>query len=115
MTNAEIIMRQSLDLMQDGVLQPTGRTITAVVINAEGEEEEREFQEPEEIHTYAGWKDRGYQVQKGEHAIAQFTIWKHVTKKSKEDAEQEERKMFMKKASWFKASQVAPIQEEVSK
>ena len=111
MTNADIIFTQSQELMKEGILEPTGRTFKAVIINADGEEEEVIMEEAEPIHTYAGWKERGYQVQKGEKAIAQFTIWKHVTKKAEVEGEQDEQKMFMKKASWFKFSQVAPIEQ----
>lgn len=111
MTNADIIFTQSQELMKQGILAPTGRTFTATIINGEGEEEEVTVEEAEPIHTYNGWKERGYQVQKGEKAIAQFTIWKHVTKKAEIEDEKDEQKMFMKKASWFKASQVAPIEQ----
>lgn len=97
--------------MKAGIIGKTGRTFNAKVINADGEEEEVVVEEAEPIHTYAGWKERGYQVQKGEKAIAQFTIWKHVTKKAKKEGEEDEQKMFMKKASWFKFSQVAPIEQ----
>ena len=111
MTNADIIFTESQKLMEQGILEPTGRKFKAIIVNADGEEEEKEFDEPEPIHTYNGWKERGYQVQKGEHAVAQFVIWKHVTKRAEEEGEQDEQKMFMKKASWFKFSQVAPIEQ----
>lgn len=108
MTNAEIIFTESQRLMEEGVIGTTGRKFIATVVNADGDQEENEFFEPEPIHTYAGWKERGYQVRRGEKAIAQFTIWKHVTKKN--DNEEDESKMFMKRASWFKFSQVEPIE-----
>lgn len=110
MTNEMIILNESVKLMEEGIIGTTGRTFKMNVIQ-NGEEVEKEVQEPEPIHTYAGWKERGYQVQKGEKAIAQFTIWKHVTKKAKAEDEQDETKMFMKRASWFKFSQVAPIEQ----
>ena len=109
MTNADIIFTESQKLMEQGIIEWTGRTFVAEITNAQGETEQVEVKEAEPIHTYNGWKERGYQVQKGEKAIAQFTIWKHVTKKSEVEGEQDESKMFMKKASWFKFSQVAPI------
>lgn len=110
MTNADIIFTESQKLMEEGIIGTTGRKFTAKVVNAQGEEEEIEVLEAEPIHTYAGWKERGYQVQKGEKAVAQFTIWKHVTKKAKNEDEQDESKMFMQKASWFKFSQVQKIE-----
>ena len=111
MTNVEIIMAEQRELMKQGIIGTTGRTLKAIVVNENGEEEEVEVAEPEPIHTYQKWKELGYQVQKGEKAIAQFTIWKHVTKKAKNEGEEDEQKMFMKKASWFKFSQVAPIEQ----
>lgn len=111
MTNADIIFTESQKLMEEGIIGTTGRKFKAIVVNSEGEEEEIEVMEAEPIHTYNGWKERGYQVQKGEKAIAQFMIWKHVTKKAESEDEQDESKMFMKKASWFKFSQVAPIEQ----
>lgn len=111
MTNADIIFTNSQELMKAGILAPTGKTFTATIVNADGEEEEVVVEEAEPIHTYNGWKERGYQVQKGEKAVAQFMIWKHITKKAKTEGEEDETKMFMKKASWFKFSQVAPIEQ----
>lgn len=35
----------------------------------------------EEIHTYNGWKARGCNVRRGEHAIAKFPIFKKVARK----------------------------------
>ena len=110
MTNADIIFTNAQELMKQGIIGKTGNTFQAVIVNADGEEEEITVEQAEPIHTYAGWKERGYQVKKGEHAIAQFPIWKHVVKKAKEEGEEDETKMIMKKASWFKASQVEPIQ-----
>lgn len=112
MTNADIIFTQSQKLMEEGIIGTTGKKFKAVIINEQGEEEEVEVLEAEPIHTYNGWKERGYQVQKGEKAIAQFTIWKRVVKKAKSDDEQDEAKMFMKIASWFKFSQVKKIEGE---
>jgi len=111
MTNADIIFTKSQELMKQGIIEGTGRVFKAIITNAQGEEEEVEVEEAEPIHTYAGWKERGFQVQKGEKAIAKFTIWKHVTKKAKNESDEDETKMFMKTASWFKFSQVAPIEQ----
>lgn len=112
MTNVQIIMNESQHLMEEGIIKPTGRTITVEMVNEDGEIEQVKIPEPEPIHTYQKWKELGYQVQKGEKAIAQFSIWKHTTKKSEVEGEEDEQKMFMKKASWFKFSQVAPIEEK---
>ena len=56
--------------------------------------------EDEELHTFQGWKSRGYSVKKGETAIAKFPIWKSVTTKDKEEI------MIMKNSCWFSTRQV---------
>lgn len=81
MTNAEIIATNMFILIQDGTITPD-----------------------EEIHTFQGWKARGYTVKKGEKCIAKFPIWKGVTK-TKEDGDTEDR-MFMKMSCWFSTKQV---------
>lgn len=106
MTNAMIIFWESADLMEKGILQGTGETVT--IEDPEGNEIEMEV--PEDIHTYAAWKELGYQVRKGEHAIAKFKIWKHTTKKGEaQDGSEDQSKMFMKLSHFFKASQVDRI------
>lgn len=110
MTNAEIIMNESINLLEAGIIKGTGRMFKAIITDAEGNETEKMVEEPEVIHTYATWKQMGYQVKKGQKAKASFTIWKHVAgKKNKETGEEEESRMFMKKASFFTFEQVEPI------
>lgn len=104
MTNEMIILKNSLDLMRDGVIGTTGRTFKYV----DKDGKEQEVQEPEPIHTYAGWKARGCQVKKGEHAVARFSIWKYTSRKDGETEEQaqEAGHCFMKMSHFFKQSQV---------
>lgn len=66
----------------------------------------------ETCHTYNHWRSLGYQVQKGSKALFKATIWKYAGKKSTdEDGEEVEAgRIFMKTASFFGASQVAPIE-----
>ena len=103
-TNAMIIFNASQQLLADGKLKPTGRMM-------EFETPEGEVMmvpEAEAIHTYEHWKEIGYQVRKGEKAVASFQIWKY-TKKGKEmpeDDAQEKGFCFMKTAFWFSQSQV---------
>jgi len=104
MTNETIIFHHRYELMQEGVLASTGRTI-----EIETEDGKRLIPEPEEIHTYAAWKALGFQVKRGEHAIATFPIWKHVSKKAEKENEPDEEKMFQTKAFFFKLDQVEPI------
>lgn len=105
-TNAMIIFNAQMELLAQGKIGTTGRTVIV-----QFEDGEREIPEPEEIHTFAHWKERGYSVKKGEHAIAAFPIWKYTSKAAgaSEEEAQEKGYCFMKKAFWFKASQVEKI------
>ena len=106
MTNAQIIFNESQRLAKDGVLQYTGREMTYT--DADGNQQV--IKETEPIHTYNAWKALGFQVQKGQKAVAQFTIWKHCNGKvDEETGEEKPGKMFMKKASFFTARQVQAI------
>ena len=106
MTNAEIIFREAQELAKQGIIHYTGRI--AKMQTPDGQIVE--IKETEPIHTYQAWKDLGYQVQKGQKAIAQFIIWKCKSGKENEDGSKEKDKMFMKKASFFTRSQVEAIQ-----
>ena len=131
MTNAQIIFSMSQELAEEGKIKYTGNIIK--VKAAEGEE--IEIQETEEIHTYKEWQNLGMQVQKGQKAIAKFTIWMYTSKSkklTKEDADsineivinsdgskaqegdevQIKGHYYMKEAAFFSASQVAPIKQE---
>lgn len=110
MTNAMIILHESVKLMDEGVLQGTGEYIT--VENADGTKQQLEM--PEQIHTFANWKALGYSVKKGEKAVAKFPIWKHTTKTvtDENDEEKERTAMYMKTASFFKMSQVEKIEKK---
>lgn len=108
MTNAEIILENRIFLMKEGVLEATEDKMT---ING------KEINVPEEIHTFDAWKKLGYQVQKGEHAVAKFKIWKFKSNGKKKDNEDEEDqkqvsgRCFMKMAFFFTAKQVQPIKK----
>jgi hypothetical protein len=104
-TNAEIIFRASQELLKQGILKPTGRMFVQELPDGN----RIEVPEAEPIHTYNGWKDLGYQVKKGEHAKAQFTIWKYKGKKDEETGEETNGRCFQKKASWFTFDQVEKI------
>ena len=106
MTNAQIIFNARVKLMEEGKIGTTGRAVE--VMNEKGETVI--LPEPEQIHTYAAWKELGYQVQKGQKAIAKFTIWKYAKSKSANDEEDEGKgQMFMKCAAFFHAGQVEAI------
>ena len=102
MTNAKIILMESIKLMEEGVI---GKSITGdKVLTPDG----KEVDMPEPIHTFAVWKLLGYKVKAGEHAIAKFPIWKYTSKKVEdENGEDTDRAdMFLKTSAFFKKSQV---------
>lgn len=108
MTNQEIILGESIKLMKEGVLKGSG--IKATIEEDNGES--REIELPEEIHTFNGWKERGYSVKKGEKSKIKFAIWKYTTKKIEvenkngEKEETEKSNMFLKMSAFFTAEQV---------
>lgn len=122
MTNAMIIMNESLRLMEEGILKGSGQY--GQLVKEDGTTETIEF--PEEIHTFAGWKQLGFSVKKGEKSTIKFSIWKHTTKMLPTDTDNAEtnkmneeinreggqENMFMKLSSWFTAAQVEPIKEK---
>lgn len=111
MTNEEIIYEQRLRLMEEGVIGTTGRFFIG---KDEGGNEVR-MNEPEEIHTFQHWKELGYTVKKGQHAVAKFRIWKCASKAKNEEAENESREeeknevMFQKIAAFFTVAQTEKI------
>ena len=93
MTNAEIILGNKMILINEGIIN-----------------------EDTELHTYAHWKSLGYQVKKGEHAVAKFSIWKYTKGKKKEMSEEEAQVKgycFMKNSAWFTDKQVEPIDSAI--
>lgn len=110
MTNAQIIMNQSIELLEEGIIKGTGRMLEAVIIDKDGNEEKKMVEEPEAIHTYQVWKELGFQVKKGQKAKASFSIWKYVKGKKQEESDEEpEAKMFLTKAHFFTIDQTEPI------
>ena len=105
MTNEMIILNERFELMDEGILKGTGKYIT--VENENGDKIKME--EPEEIHTYQGWKALNRQVKKGEKSVATIQIWKHTIKKSSENNEQEQERMFLTNAFFFKKEQTEAI------
>lgn len=104
MTNAQIIFNEAVELMKNGKIGTTGRQFEVEDENGN----KMVLDEPEDIHTFQAWKKLGYCVKKGEKAVAQFHIWKCVSKETEnsEGMTEEQKRMFMKKASFFSASQV---------
>ena len=102
MTNATIILNESFRLMEQGILKGSGTFVN--VTDDEGNSKEMEL--PEEIHTFNGWKSRGYKVKKGEKSKIKFSIWKCTVKKSEDDEEDDDKSMFMKLSAFFTQEQV---------
>lgn len=110
MTNAMIILMNSVELMETGVLRATDQKIT--VEDPEGEK--KDLYMPEEIHTYNGWKAIGRQVRRGQKSVASFPIWRMCKGKKQEteeagENEQDHSRMRMVKAFWFTADQTDPV------
>lgn len=111
MTNEMIIMDHAQQLAEEGKIAYTGNTVTLETVDGEG----IVFKETEQIHTYARWKAIGFQVRRGEKAVAKFKVWKHVSGKKKDDDGEEKTadagrgKMFLKQAAFFSVAQVDPI------
>ena len=111
MTNQHIILLQQIELQKEGILKFTGRKIK--ILNLAGEQVEIDEIQP--IHTYQGWKALGYQVKKGEKAIAKFPVWTYSAKKVEEDENKEKivaGKMYMKTSAFFTDEQVEKVEKE---
>lgn len=118
MTNEQIIMNESISLMEQGILKGSGHF--AEIETADGT---MTIELPEEIHTFNGWKQLGYSVKKGEKSSIKFPIWKHTVKMLNTETGNAEldkmnaaineqggqTNMFMKMSAWFTAAQVEPI------
>lgn len=92
MTNNQIIFQNAIALAEAGILKTDENGM------------------PETIHTYKGWQDLGFQVQKGQTAVAKFAIWKHTPARTKKDGTEMPEGMFLKTSAWFTFDQVAPAQ-----
>ena len=92
-TNAMTIMLKEAELQMEGI-------ITA----------------DECIHTYQHWKAIGFQVKRGEKAIAKFPIWKYGTKTIETDdgKQQVKGRCFSKMSEFFSTRQVEPIKEKTA-
>ena len=108
-----IILLQQVELQKEGKLKFTGKKIKVVDLSGELVE----IDEIQPIHTYNGWKSRGYQVKKGEKAIAKFPVWAFSAKKKSAETEDDENvkgtgHMYMKMSAFFSDEQVEKIEEK---
>lgn len=107
-----IIFMEAQRLAEEGLIDYTGKTFKAKDANGD----EIEYKETEPIHTYAMWKQLGFQVIKGQKAVAKFPVWKHTTKQEEVETEQgketiDKSRMFMKTSAFFSMKQVEKIKE----
>ena len=104
MTNQMIIDNARFALMEKGLLKGSGRIVS--VTDAAGNV--RDIEEPEEIHTFEGWKARGFAVNRGEHSDIALWIWKYPkAKKDPEDGDAIiDSRPFMTKGYFFRPDQV---------
>ena len=108
MTNEQIIFAARCDLMEQGVIGSTGRTLTFEMEDGTT----KTMPEPDEIHTYTFWRDNyGMVPRKGTHAIATLQIWKCSKKKKKDDEDEEKERMFLTKGFFFSPDQLEPVEE----
>ena len=113
MTNEMIILNERLRLLEEGIIKSTGRTLEFTDDSGES----HKYDEPEEIHSFAYWKNAGRIVKKGSKAIAAFPIWVMAKKKKgdKEDMEvrpdedDEKEKMYLKQTFFFTFDQTDKI------
>lgn len=99
MTNAMIILMESVKLMEEGKLKGTGK-----FIEVETQDGKKQLEIPEAIHTYAKWKELGYQVRRGEKSEIKIQVWKYrgKTHTDEESGETiETGKCFMKVAAFL--------------
>ena len=108
MTNAMIILMESVKLMEEGKLNGTGKFIEV----EDGNGGRKKLEIPEAIHTYAKWKELGYQVRRGEKSEIKIQVWKYrgKTQTDEESGETiETGKCFLKVAAFFTMAQVDAI------
>ena len=115
MTNKEIIEQEKIRLVDEGILKVIG------ILELEADDGTiLKIPKIQPIHTYNAWKSLGYQVKKGEKAVAKFPIWKFSTKKQKNEETGETEEVadnlhgycFMKVSAFFTDEQVEKIKED---
>ena len=87
-TNKQLIEQEKIILITKGLLSPE-----------------------DDIHTYTKWKNLGFQVCKGQKAVAKFPVWKYVSASKDKQGNEKKAKMFLKKSAFFSSKQVKPIEK----
>ena len=110
--NSQIIFEKEIELAQQGKIPTMERKIS---VNFNGET--LNINEPTHIYTAAQWRNRGYMIRKGEHAVAALYIWHNVNIRPDDNAEVDENgvvrasRMEKKKSWFFSIDQVEPLPE----
>ena len=108
MTNEQIIFAARCDLMEQGVIGSTGRTLTFEMEDGTT----KTMPEPDEIHTYTFWRDNyGMVPKKGAHAIATLQIWKCGKRKKENPEEEDQERMFLTKGFFFSPDQLESVKD----
>ena len=111
--NSQIFFEKEIDLAMQGKIPTMERKIS---VNLNGKS--IEINEPTHIYTASQWRNRGYIVRKGEHAVASLFIWHNVNVRPDDNAEADENgivrasRMEKKKAWFFSVDQVEPLPEQ---
>ena len=114
--NSQIIFEKEIELAQQGKIPTMERKIS---VNLNGET--MEINEPSHIYTASQWRNKGYIIRKGEHAVASLYIWRNVNFRPDKDAKTDENGIVQashmeKKKSWFfSVDQVEPIPKRKEK
>ena len=66
----------------------------------------------EDVHTFQRWKQLGFSVKKGEHAVIKIRIWKAKEVKGVDMDDESVTRMFMKTAAFFTAAHVEPCKDK---
>lgn len=120
MTNEMIIMMNSIKAMEEGILGGSGIFGEVTTFDEEENEVVKTIELPKEIHTFKGWRNKGYTVKRGEKSLLQFPVWvKTKPKKKKADEEESENEngkirknsFYLKNSYWFSIDQCEPLSE----
>lgn len=101
MKNEEKIMQMRVNLMNNRIIGTTGKKMPW----KDSEGNEVMIDEPAEIHTYTGWKRKGFQVPRGTKAKIFIPIWNYIT------LDDGTRTMMERNAPFFTPDQVQAIEE----
>ena len=101
MTNEQIVMSERINAMEKGLIGTTGRMLQT--------EDGQVIPEPEALYTFQAWKELGFKIIKGQHAVVTTKLWK---KKKQKDSDSDgetidmNRDYYLCKAFLFSSKQV---------